>query len=90
MKYLETIADNLSKAGWSWGCVATMDREVVLAGGELFGSQAIFCCGLRLGSHSIANCWSPTIERWRLKRRRLAEGGISVKRLGFWNDRLVF
>ena len=21
------IADNLSKSGWSWGCVATMDRE---------------------------------------------------------------
>jgi len=27
MKYWETIADNLSKAGWSWGCVATVDRE---------------------------------------------------------------
>jgi hypothetical protein len=21
VKYLEIIADNLSKAGWSWGCV---------------------------------------------------------------------
>ena len=21
------IADNLSKSGWSWGCVATIDRE---------------------------------------------------------------
>jgi hypothetical protein len=21
------IADNLSKAGWSWGCVSTLDRE---------------------------------------------------------------
>jgi hypothetical protein len=27
MKYRELIADNLSKAGWSWGCVATVDRE---------------------------------------------------------------
>ena len=27
MKYWEIIADNLSKAGWSWGCVATMNRE---------------------------------------------------------------
>jgi len=27
MKYWETIADNLSKAGWSWGCVATVDRR---------------------------------------------------------------
>jgi hypothetical protein len=24
---LEIIADNLSKAGWSWGSVATMDRQ---------------------------------------------------------------
>jgi len=23
----EIISDNLSKAGWSWGCVATADRE---------------------------------------------------------------
>ena len=27
MKTWEIIADNLSKAGWSWGCVATVDRE---------------------------------------------------------------
>jgi hypothetical protein len=27
VKYWEIIADNLSEAGWSWGCVATMDRE---------------------------------------------------------------
>ena len=25
MNYWEIIADNLSKAGWSWGCVATVD-----------------------------------------------------------------
>jgi hypothetical protein len=25
VKYSEIIADNLSKAGWSWGCVATVD-----------------------------------------------------------------
>jgi hypothetical protein len=25
--YCEIIADSLSKAGWSWGCVATVDRE---------------------------------------------------------------
>jgi hypothetical protein len=24
---LELIADNLSKAGWSWGCVATVDAH---------------------------------------------------------------
>ena len=27
MNYWEIIADNLSKAGWSWGCVAAIDRE---------------------------------------------------------------
>jgi len=27
MKYSEAIADNLSKGGWSWGCVATVDSE---------------------------------------------------------------
>jgi hypothetical protein len=27
VKYWEIIADNLSKSGWSWGCVATVDRE---------------------------------------------------------------
>jgi hypothetical protein len=25
MKFWEIIADNLSKAGWSWGCVSTID-----------------------------------------------------------------
>ena len=27
MKYWEIIADNLSKAGWSWGCVSALDRQ---------------------------------------------------------------
>ena len=27
MNYWEAIADNLSKAGWSWGCVATVDSN---------------------------------------------------------------
>ena len=27
MKYWEIIADDLSKAGWSWGWVSTVDRE---------------------------------------------------------------
>jgi hypothetical protein len=25
MKYWEIIADNLKKAGWSWGCVSAVD-----------------------------------------------------------------
>jgi hypothetical protein len=27
VKYWEIIADNLSKAGWSWGFVATVDSD---------------------------------------------------------------
>ena len=27
VKYWEIIADNLSKAGWSWGCVSAVDRD---------------------------------------------------------------
>jgi hypothetical protein len=27
MKYWELIADNLSKAGWSWGCVSAIDSS---------------------------------------------------------------
>jgi hypothetical protein len=34
MKYWEIIADNLSKAGWSWGCVQplilTVERSSLL------------------------------------------------------------
>jgi hypothetical protein len=27
MKYWEIIAENLSKAGWSWGCVSAIDSN---------------------------------------------------------------
>jgi hypothetical protein len=27
VKYWELVADKLSKAGWSWGCVATVDSN---------------------------------------------------------------
>jgi hypothetical protein len=27
IKYWEIIADNLSKAGWSWGCVSALDSR---------------------------------------------------------------
>jgi hypothetical protein len=27
VKYWEIIADNLSKAGWSWGCVSALDCD---------------------------------------------------------------
>jgi hypothetical protein len=37
VKYWEIIADNLSKAGWSWGAVATVDsngRTIFVADGH--------------------------------------------------------
>ena len=27
MKYWEIFADNLSKAGWSWGCISAIDSS---------------------------------------------------------------
>jgi hypothetical protein len=27
VKFWEVIADNLKKAGWSWGCVSTVDHK---------------------------------------------------------------
>jgi hypothetical protein len=27
MKYWETVAQNLSKAGWTWGCVSAVDSQ---------------------------------------------------------------
>ena len=30
MKYWEIIADNLSKAGWSWGCVSAIGPGVTM------------------------------------------------------------
>jgi hypothetical protein len=42
MKYWEIIADNLSKAGWSWGCVSAIDsqgRTIFVADAHLDDSQ---------------------------------------------------
>jgi hypothetical protein len=36
MKYWEIIADNLSKAGWSWGCASAMDSH----GRAIFAADA--------------------------------------------------
>jgi len=27
VKYWESVADKLSEAGWSWGCVSALDRK---------------------------------------------------------------
>ena len=37
MMYWEIIADRLSKAGWSWGCIVSVDSE----GRDIFVIDAI-------------------------------------------------
>jgi hypothetical protein len=52
--YWEIIADNLSKAGWSWGCVSAIDsngRTIWIADahrsdGERFTTAHAQICGL--------------------------------------------
>ena len=42
MKYWEIIADRLSKAGWSWGCVSALDsngRTIWIAHADRRGHQ---------------------------------------------------
>ena len=48
MKHWEIIADNLSKAGWSWGCVSSVDRQ----GRTIFVADAHRGDGKRLVVHS--------------------------------------
>jgi hypothetical protein len=44
MKYWEIIADNLSKAGWSWGCVSAIDsnrRTIWIVDAHGYGNRFI-------------------------------------------------
>jgi hypothetical protein len=44
VKYWEIIADNLSEAGWSWGCVAAIDsrgRTIFVADAHRDGQRFI-------------------------------------------------
>jgi len=50
VKYWEIIADNLSKAGWSWGCVSAVDcdgRTIFVADAHR-GDRATVCDSLTL------------------------------------------
>ena len=48
MRYWELIADNLSNAGWSWGCVAAIDCE----GRTIFVADAHRDDGRRFVTHA--------------------------------------
>jgi hypothetical protein len=48
MKYWEIIADNLSKAGWSWGCVSAIEcngRTIWIAIHTATTGSACCACG---------------------------------------------
>jgi hypothetical protein len=47
VKYWEIIADNLSKAGWSWGYVSAIDSH----------GRTIF--SLAVGAHEAYRDWRP-------------------------------
>jgi hypothetical protein len=48
VKYWEIIADNLSKAGWSWGCVSAIDSN----GRTIFIADAHRDDGKRFVAHA--------------------------------------
>jgi hypothetical protein len=44
VKYWEIIADRLSKAGWSWGCVSALDsnrRTIWIADAPSYGKHFV-------------------------------------------------
>ena len=57
-KYWEIIADNLSKAGWSWGCVSAIDSN----GRTIWIADAHRCDGKRFVVRSFVRK-RPPIER---------------------------
>ena len=46
MRYWEIISDNLSEAGWSWGCVAAVDSN----------GRTMFAVDARTVTESISLC----------------------------------
>jgi len=66
MKYWETIVDNLSKAGWSWGCVSAVDsrgRAIFVADayrGEIGSVKAAL--GRNLG-FEVVDLWQNSYHR---------------------------
>jgi hypothetical protein len=63
VKHWEIIAENLSKAGWSWGCVATVHRQ----GRTIWIADAHRDDGQRFVVH--ADCFA-TFPRARTRERR--------------------
>ena len=73
MKYWETIVDNLSKAGWSWGCVSAVDsrgRAIFVADayrGEIGSVKAAL--GRNLG-FEVVDLWQNSYHRGQVSELR--------------------
>jgi hypothetical protein len=55
---MEKVADNLSKAGWSWGCVSAIDsegRKIWIA--DARRDDGAFRCGVRVKSWRLLKSW---------------------------------
>jgi hypothetical protein len=72
VKYWEVIADNLSKAGWSWGCVSAVDSE----GRPIWIVDAHRDNGKRFVAHSEEKLSVP----WNLKESRTNHHAVEMER----------
>jgi hypothetical protein len=66
MKFWEIIADNLSKAGWSWGCVSTVDSN----GQTIFVADAHRDDGRRFIVHADDKLSAFVELEWAIRRFR--------------------
>jgi hypothetical protein len=67
-RYWEIIADSLSKAGWSWGCVSAIDsngRTIWIVDAHRDGKRFVVrltkanrFCGTRIGQYALAAIWA--------------------------------
>jgi hypothetical protein len=64
-KYWEVIADNLSKAGWSWGCVSAIDsngRTIWIADADrLDGQRFIVRADEKLTAYTLGEIYDLAI-----------------------------
>jgi hypothetical protein len=72
VKYWEIIADNLSKAGWSWGCVSAIDREgrtIWIADAKGDGNRFIVHA-----DEKVTRLWNLKLRFVQQNAQRIAEG----------------
>jgi hypothetical protein len=73
VKYWEIIADNLSKAGWTWGCVSAVDsngRTISVADAHRDGQRFIVRAAEKLTAFVELESAVPVSRIFALTRRR--------------------